>query len=212
VARGHAIGVEVLRRFQQVLELHPFVAADAGHRRGAGEVAVGEFVDHRLAEGVLVVEHVMGKAHLLGHAAGVVDVAARAAGALLGQRRAVIVELQGDAHHVIAFLGQLAATTELSTPPDMATTTRVSAGGLAKPSELSVSGRSSAMARGPSRAVDHGLISETEARQTWHLSEEELEEWRGGRRHGVAALRATALQRYRGSRGGGNIGKVFPIS
>jgi hypothetical protein len=48
----------------------------------------------------------MGKAHLLGHAAGVVDVAARAAGALLGQRRAVIVELQGDADHVIAFLGQ----------------------------------------------------------------------------------------------------------
>jgi hypothetical protein len=54
------------------------------------------------------------------------------------------------------------------------------------------------------RAVDHGLISETEARETWHLSGEELAEWREAVvRHGVAALRATALQRYRGSRGGG---------
>jgi len=49
-------------------------------------------------------------------------------------------------------------------------------------------------------AVDHGLISEEEARETWSLSEEELEAWRRAvSRHGVAALRATALQRYRDS-------------
>jgi hypothetical protein len=48
------------------------------------------------------------------------------------------------------------------------------------------------------RAVDHGLITEAEARETWDLSEEELAEWREAVvRHGVAALRATALQRYR---------------
>ena len=48
------------------------------------------------------------------------------------------------------------------------------------------------------RAVDHGLISEEEARETWDLSDEELEGWRKAVvRHGVGALRATALQRYR---------------
>ena len=107
VARRHAVGVEIARGLEQVPELHALVAADAGNGRGAGEIAVGKLVDHRLAEGVLVIEHVMGESHLLGDAAGVVDVAARAARALLGQCRAVVIELQRHAHHVIAFLGQL---------------------------------------------------------------------------------------------------------
>ena len=51
------------------------------------------------------------------------------------------------------------------------------------------------------RAVDHGLITEEEARETWDLSPEELGAWRDAAgRHGVAALRATALQKYRGDR------------
>jgi hypothetical protein len=47
------------------------------------------------------------------------------------------------------------------------------------------------------RAVDHGLITEAEARETWDLSGEELAAWReaGAPRRGRA--RATALQRYR---------------
>jgi hypothetical protein len=53
------------------------------------------------------------------------------------------------------------------------------------------------------RAVDHGLISAEEACETWSLSREELDAWRSAAsRHGVAALRATALQRYRESSGG----------
>ncbi len=49
-------------------------------------------------------------------------------------------------------------------------------------------------------AVDHGLITDTEAQETWGLSEEELSAWRSAVvRHGVAALRVTALQRYRDS-------------
>jgi hypothetical protein len=48
------------------------------------------------------------------------------------------------------------------------------------------------------RAVDHGLITEAEARETWDLSAEELAGWRrAAGRFGVAALRATAVQRYR---------------
>ncbi|MCU4654236.1 DUF1153 domain-containing protein [Roseibacterium sp. SDUM158016] len=49
-------------------------------------------------------------------------------------------------------------------------------------------------------AVDHGLVTVAEACETWSLSEEELEAWRKATaHHGVAALRATALQRYRDS-------------
>ena len=48
------------------------------------------------------------------------------------------------------------------------------------------------------QAVDAGLITADEALSLWSLSHEELESWRGAvLRHGVAGLRATALQHYR---------------
>jgi hypothetical protein len=48
------------------------------------------------------------------------------------------------------------------------------------------------------QAVDAGLITADHACETWGLSDEELESWRKAvSHHGVAALRATALQRYR---------------
>ncbi len=48
------------------------------------------------------------------------------------------------------------------------------------------------------RAVAAGLISRVEALETYGLSDEELDSWRGAvERHGEVALRATALQRYR---------------
>ena len=48
------------------------------------------------------------------------------------------------------------------------------------------------------RAVGAGLISSAEALRFYSLSEEELQAWRDAVvRHGEAALRATALQRYR---------------
>jgi len=47
-------------------------------------------------------------------------------------------------------------------------------------------------------AVDHGLIDPEEACQMYRLSAEELELWREAvRRYGAAALRVTALQKYR---------------
>lgn len=47
-------------------------------------------------------------------------------------------------------------------------------------------------------AVDHGLITEAEALETWSLSQEELAGWRrAAARHGIAALKATAVQRFR---------------
>lgn len=48
------------------------------------------------------------------------------------------------------------------------------------------------------RAVTHGLLTPSEAQDMYQLSEEELEEWQNAvLSHGEAALRATALQRYR---------------
>ena len=66
------------------------------------QITVGEFIDDGVPEDVLVVQHVVRDAQALGHLAGVVDVLAGAAGALLGQSRAVIVELQRDAHDIVA--------------------------------------------------------------------------------------------------------------
>jgi hypothetical protein len=47
-------------------------------------------------------------------------------------------------------------------------------------------------------AVDSGLITTEEAMQTWALSDEELAGWRAAvARHGIGALKATAVQRFR---------------
>lgn len=48
------------------------------------------------------------------------------------------------------------------------------------------------------RAVAFGLISDKEAKETYSLSDEELQAWRDAVvKHGEAALKATAVQRYR---------------
>lgn len=48
------------------------------------------------------------------------------------------------------------------------------------------------------RAVTHGLISRAEAMDTYTLSEEEMAAWETAvAAHGEAALKATAVQRYR---------------
>src|SRR5664279_1827090 len=97
------VGAEFARGDQQVVEFDRHVAFDARHRRLAVDVSLGEAVDHRFLEAALVVEHVMRNADALGNAARIIDVLPRAAGALAVGGGAVIVELQRDADHVIAF-------------------------------------------------------------------------------------------------------------
>jgi hypothetical protein len=47
-------------------------------------------------------------------------------------------------------------------------------------------------------AVDNGLMEATEACSMYHLSDEELDLWRSAvDQHGAAALRVTAIQKYR---------------
>ncbi|VDC31595.1 CtrA inhibitor SciP [Pseudogemmobacter humi] len=48
------------------------------------------------------------------------------------------------------------------------------------------------------RAVQHGLITEEEARERYALSEEEFGLWRSAvETHGEKALKVTAIQKYR---------------
>ena len=142
MAGGHGGGAEIAGGGEEVGELDGLVAGDAGDRRLAPRVALGERLDHRLAEARLVVEHVMRDAELRGDLARVVDVLPGAAGAGAMRGRAVVVELQGDADHIVAGRFTRAATTEESTPPDMATTTRVAARGPGSPRSISVMGSS----------------------------------------------------------------------
>ena len=96
-------GAEPCGRLQQVVELDLLVAGDAGDRRLALEIAVGERAHHRLGEARLVVEHVMRDLQRVGHAARILDVLAGAAGALAADRLAMVVELERDADDVVAF-------------------------------------------------------------------------------------------------------------
>ena len=97
------VRAKLARRRQQVAKLDGTVALDAGHRRFAERVAFGEIVDHGFAEAAFIVEHVMRDADPLGDVAGIVDVAAGAARALAVGGRAMVVKLQRDPDHVIAF-------------------------------------------------------------------------------------------------------------
>lgn len=102
MTRRQRLRAQVTGRVEQVVELYLLVAADAGNRRLPGDVAVGEGIDHRVLEALLVVEHVMRNAERLGDAARVVDVLPRAAGAGAVRRLAVVVKLQRHPDDVVA--------------------------------------------------------------------------------------------------------------
>src|SRR3546814_9563009 len=53
------VGAQVARQLEQIGELRPHVALHARDRRAAGEIFVGEIVDHLPAEARFVVEEVM---------------------------------------------------------------------------------------------------------------------------------------------------------
>ncbi len=104
MAGGQRLGAELARGAQEVAKLHRAIAGDARHGRLAAQVGVGEGVHHLVAEAAFVIEHVMRDAETVGHLAGIADVLAGATGALLADRDAMIVELQCDAHDLVALL------------------------------------------------------------------------------------------------------------
>ena len=106
VAGRQRVGAEIARGLQKVGELDGLVARNARDRRLAGDIAFSERVDHRLAEPLLIVEHIVRDAERLGHAARVGDILAGAARAGAMRGRAMVVELQRHADDVVAFLLQ----------------------------------------------------------------------------------------------------------
>ena len=99
MAGGEAVRPQLARHREQIGEFRAHIAADAGHRRAPGEIFVGKGFDHILAKGAFMVVDVMGDAESVGYGARIGDIVARAACALATRRRAVIVQLQGDADH-----------------------------------------------------------------------------------------------------------------
>ncbi len=106
MARGQAICPQIAGHAQQILELHLLVAPNAGDGRGPRQIGIGEILHHRLAKAALIIEHIMGNAEPIGHAACIMDILPRAARARLVHRRAMIIKLQRDADHLIAIAGQ----------------------------------------------------------------------------------------------------------
>jgi hypothetical protein len=106
VAGRQRLGAQLASGLQQVAELHRAIAGDAGHRRLAAHVSIGEGVHDLGAEAAFVVEHVVRDGQPLGDLAGVLDIGAGAAGAGPADGDAVVIELQGDAHDVVALLLQ----------------------------------------------------------------------------------------------------------
>ena len=102
----HAISFEVLRGFQQVLELYTLVAANTGNRCCTGQITVSKLVYHRVFKDVFVIQYIVGKTHFFRNPPRVMNVYACAARPLFRQCSTMIIKLQCHAHNVIAFFGQ----------------------------------------------------------------------------------------------------------
>ena len=76
--------------------------------------------------------------------------------------------------------------TELSTPPDIATTTRVSAGGLAKPSELTAASLDASLWRGDAVVMKLRLSCPLRLEILWNGQAQPVQ----FRRHGNLASKA----------------------
>ena len=79
MAGRQRIRSKIARSGQKVGKLDGLVAGNARDRRFAGNVTLGERIDHRFAKPLLVIEHVMRNAQHFADAAGIVDVLAGAA-------------------------------------------------------------------------------------------------------------------------------------
>ena len=74
VAGGDAVGADLARGDEQLIELQMVVAERAGDGRASGEILVDEGADDVALEALLLVDDVVGDVEVLGDAAGVVDV------------------------------------------------------------------------------------------------------------------------------------------
>jgi hypothetical protein len=97
VSRRHVLAVEPLGGAEELAELEPVVALDAGVGRAPREVLTHEVLDHVLPERLLEIEDVVGESHARRDAAAVVDRLERAAAARRRGSLRVAPELHRDA-------------------------------------------------------------------------------------------------------------------
>ena len=90
VAGGDALGTDLARGDEELIELHVIVAHGAGDGRAAFEVVRDEGLDYIKLEFAFEIHDVERNAEMFGYAASVVDIVVRAAAMLSG---AVIFEL-----------------------------------------------------------------------------------------------------------------------
>ena len=138
VAGRQQVGAEVVRGGEQIGEFHVLVAGDAWHRGLAGDVGAGERLDHLLSKALLVIEHIMGNRRAARRRPVHRGCPARrnrrpCDASLRRGRRAASSRRRRRSLRAAS----IAAVTDKSTPPDIATTTRVSAGALRRPRLLS---------------------------------------------------------------------------
>ena len=84
MAGSDALGADLARDHQQLIELQVIVAEAARDGRAPGKIFFNERADHVALETLFVIDHVIRDADLLGDAAGVVNVVERAAASLHG--------------------------------------------------------------------------------------------------------------------------------
>ena len=106
VPRRHAGGAEALGAVEERGELQVAVAVGARHRRAARGVLADEVRDDGVLELALEVQDVVRDADRLRHAARIVEVVERAAAAESLPVAPLVVELHGQADHLVTLLGE----------------------------------------------------------------------------------------------------------
>ena len=101
-----SIGTEIAGSLEQIGEFDLLVAGDARNRCFAGNIAIGEAIDHTLPKAALIIQHVMGNTQPLRDPPRILNVLPGAAGSLAMGRGAIIVKLQSDADHVISLAAE----------------------------------------------------------------------------------------------------------
>src|SRR5882724_8354954 len=81
---GDALGADLLRHNQQLIELQMIVAKTARDGRAAGEILLDERPHHVALKPLFVIDNVIGDTDLLRHSACVINIVERAAAPLYG--------------------------------------------------------------------------------------------------------------------------------
>ena len=106
MAGGDTIGIERARAIEQRRKLQVAVAMRARNGRAARDVFADEIRDDRALEFPLEVHDVVRDVQPVGHAARVVQIVDRAAGAEARLALGLVVELHRHTNHIVARTGQ----------------------------------------------------------------------------------------------------------